>query len=217
MKYLVISDTHLTDRFDKRKFDLLVSLINDADRVIINGDFWEGFETTFEEFVSSPWKDLFPLLKAKKAVYIYGNHDEKDWSDNRVQLFSETQTDFYELESGGIIFRFEHGHRQVPIEGWDIPFMTDKQRQRFSSVLHEVVVRVFTANVMRWLFKRLNKTVKKTIRATLDENHFFVCGHTHVAENDPQGKFLNSGFIQFGTAQYILIEDGVVQSKTRRY
>lgn len=217
MKYLVISDTHLTDRFDKKKFDLLVSLITDCDHVIINGDFWEGFETTFDEFVSSPWKDLFPLLKAKQTVYIYGNHDEQIWSDSRVNLFSDKQADFYELESGGVTFRFEHGHRQVPIEGWEIPFLTDKQRQRFSSFMHEAVVRIFSATIMRVFFRHLNSTVKKSIRATLDKNHFFVCGHTHVAENDPQEKFLNSGFIQYGTAQYILIENGVVQSKTVRY
>ncbi len=42
MRILVISDTHLTHKFDQRKFEYLLSIISQADKVIINGDFWDS-------------------------------------------------------------------------------------------------------------------------------------------------------------------------------
>ena len=39
MKILVISDLHLTTRFDQKKCEFLEKLISRADKVIINGDF----------------------------------------------------------------------------------------------------------------------------------------------------------------------------------
>ena len=63
MKILVFSDTHLSSTFEEKKFNLLKEIISRADRVIINGDFWEGYLISFKEFLDSRWKELFPLLK----------------------------------------------------------------------------------------------------------------------------------------------------------
>ena len=92
MKYLVFSDTHLTPKFDHRKFSVLKEAIDQADRAVICGDFWEGFGNSFDDFVSSKWSEtLFPLLKKKKTVYLYGNHDKKEYANDRVSLFSVKQ------------------------------------------------------------------------------------------------------------------------------
>jgi predicted phosphodiesterase len=92
MKILVISDVHLDNAFEKPKYRFLKKIIRRADRVIINGDFWDGYLVKFQQFIQSPWKSLFPLLKSKKTIYIYGNHDKKILSDKHTALFSDIQT-----------------------------------------------------------------------------------------------------------------------------
>ena len=110
MKTLIISDTHLYHVFDKRKFFLLKKLFSSVDQVILNGDFWDGYRTTFDTFVSSPWKELFPLLKKKGAIYIYGNHDRKNFSDERTSLFSIIQKSNHLLTVDKQTYHIEHGH-----------------------------------------------------------------------------------------------------------
>ncbi|KUK82735.1 MAG: Metallo-dependent phosphatase, partial [Microgenomates bacterium 39_6] len=87
MKTLIFSDTHLTDRLDPKKMAFLKKIINKADQVIINGDFWDGAFISFDQFLSSPWQELFSLLKKKQTIYIYGNHDKKERCGKGVSLF----------------------------------------------------------------------------------------------------------------------------------
>ncbi|MBI3955332.1 metallophosphoesterase, partial [Candidatus Gottesmanbacteria bacterium] len=75
MHTIIISDLHLTRRFEKRKFNFLKKIIERSDQVVINGDLWDYYFSSFSQFVRSPWRQLFPLLKEKKTVYLYGNHD----------------------------------------------------------------------------------------------------------------------------------------------
>ena len=71
MKILVISDSHLDQNFEQDKLIFLKQLVESVDQVIINGDFWEGYSISFEEFLNSPWKELLPLLKKKKdGIYL---------------------------------------------------------------------------------------------------------------------------------------------------
>jgi len=97
MTILVFSDTHLTHRFNKKKFLFLSRIIKKADKVIINGDFWDGHISSFHRFINSKWSMLFKLLKQKKTVYIYGNHDRKEYCDSRVSSFSTIQTTHYKI------------------------------------------------------------------------------------------------------------------------
>ena len=70
MKTLIFSDTHLKTKFEQKKFNFLSNIIDDADAIIIAGDFWDGYYCSFDEFVNSEWSALFPLLKEKKAINI---------------------------------------------------------------------------------------------------------------------------------------------------
>jgi predicted MPP superfamily phosphohydrolase len=88
MQTLIFSDTHLTKGFNRKKYEFLREIIEPVDRVIINGDFWDGYLTSFDKFVNSEWQKLFPLLKEKQTIYLYGNHDKTKWCDSRVNLFS---------------------------------------------------------------------------------------------------------------------------------
>ena len=97
MNILVFSDTHLYLPFDGKKFNFLKKIISDSDQVIINGDFFDDYMISFDEFIKSPWNQLFPLLKKKKAIYIFGNHDQEKFSDKRTEQFSDSQKIRYKL------------------------------------------------------------------------------------------------------------------------
>lgn len=68
MKTIVFSDTHLINKFEENKFQFLSALIASADSIIINGVFWDAYMVSFDAFIKSRWKDLFPLLKEKKTI-----------------------------------------------------------------------------------------------------------------------------------------------------
>src|SRR3989338_7398847 len=111
MNILVISDTHLSLHFEEKKFRLLESLIKKHDQVIINGDFWEGFVISYDKFILSPWRNLFPILKMKNAIYIFGNHDLQEFGNGLFDAFSVSHTNDYRVKVNGHSFIFEHGHR----------------------------------------------------------------------------------------------------------
>src|SRR3982750_365904 len=96
MKTLIFSDSHLYGRFEETKFKFMWYLINSVDHVIINGDFWDGYIIDFNEFLATPWNELFPLLKERRSIYIYGNHDIVPPTDPRASLFSARQLDRYQ-------------------------------------------------------------------------------------------------------------------------
>ncbi len=212
MKYLIFSDSHLTPRFDRRKFIILKEAIEQADRVIINGDFWEGFNTKFDDFVTSEWSTtLFPLLKKKKAVYLYGNHDKKSASDNRTSLFSDAQDYSFTFKSGKHTYRVEHGDRLIKLP--DLSFLT----LAFLETVEDILTKVFGKLFLQTVYGRLNKKIKKDTANSLKPNEFLVTGHTHCAEIDLKSRYINDGFIKHRIAQYIFIENGAVTAVSKKY
>lgn len=214
MKTIVFSDTHLSDKFEDKKYTFLKRLIESADRVIINGDFWDGHLISFETFVNSPWKQLFPLLLSKKTVCLYGNHDRREFCDERVGLYSVKQLNSYVLEGGRTSFVFEHGNTTLPSidERLPLPEIIFTLSTRAYSSFEGFVTRRTKKSIRFWgvfLNSRLKR--KKT------NGHFAVYGHTHFAEFDPAHKFADTGFIQHGLAQYLLIDDGVITPREEWY
>lgn len=211
MKTLVFSDTHLGTSFDKRKFTFLKRIINSADRVIINGDFWEGFDMSFSEFVKSPWSKLFPLLLKKKTVYVYGNHDAKKLCSEEVNLFSTEQTKLYQLKVNGTVYFFEHGDRIVPLVDafFRKYFKTNPPSflNRFYESCERFFVKKFGKKYLKLVYHGFNNKIKKYLKTKSNDNHYYVFGHTHLAEHDKKIGFLNTGIIKHGFAQYILIDE----------
>lgn len=217
MKYLIFSDTHLDRNFDKKKFEFLQKIIALGDIVIINGDFWEGYSCTFDEFVRSPWKKLFPLLKKKNTVYIFGNHDKKEYADKRVHLFSVEQTRKYTFQSGENIFHLEHGDRIIPF-GDDIIFKRMSQTvSNFLTFLEYLSVKISGMRLIRLVYQQFNEQLKKKVASLLKKNEYLICGHTSSSEIDLKNHYINSGWIKHGIGQYLIIEDGKVTPYEEQY
>ncbi len=212
MKYLIFSDSHLTPQFEPAKFNVLKEAIAQADRVIINGDFWEGFSYSFDEFAGSQWSQkLFPLLKKKKAVYLCGNHDKERFADKRMALFSDHQGDRYSFKSGPNTYHVEHGHFFIHFP--DLPALL----RNILEVTENIVFALLGKTFVRLAYKRFNERLKKKIAGTYKANEFLITGHTHFAEIDLESHYMNEGFINYGIAQYLFIEDGKVTAVEKRY
>ncbi|OGK18563.1 hypothetical protein A3G67_01820 [Candidatus Roizmanbacteria bacterium RIFCSPLOWO2_12_FULL_40_12] len=218
MKVLVFSDSHLDHNFEPKKLSYLKKLVRSVDQVIINGDFWEGYSITFDQFLSSKWNELFPLLKAKKAVYIFGNHDKKVLADKRMSQFCAQSQLQYKLKTPRYTYVFEHGNRLAPYidDIWNLRTLPPVTNNLLGE-LEGTAVRIFGAKALTYLYGRFNKKIKGLLKHELKKNEVFVCGHTHVAEVDLKNQFINDGLIRHGLAHHLIIEDGVPTLYRDRY
>ena len=219
MKTLIFSDTHLTHRFEPRKFEYLKKLFNSVDEIIINGDFWDGLSTKFEKFINSPWSRLFPLLKQKGAIYIYGNHDFAYLSDKRVSLFSVKQVDEYLAYTNPKKLIIKHGHQHTPS-------IQDKFNNMkllglindWYDVGEKWALRILGQRFFqKGLYASFNRWMKQYAQSNLQSNEVLVCGHSHNAVFEPDQKFINSGFIRHELAQYLIIENKKIRLIQEKY
>ncbi len=224
MKTIVFSDTHLHRDFDLKKFNFLKKIIQKADKVIIAGDFWEATLMSFDEFLNSEWNQLFPLLKKKKTVYVYGNHDKKIKSDKRVFLFSNIQTDQYAFTENKKKFIVIHGDKfasKIAQVKAVQPFRNLFYTKFFIQIIHtdteKYLTKIFGKQILQILFKYLNHKIKKSISKSNFKSTIFICGHTHAAEIDLKNNFANTGIIRHGVGQYIEIDNGLVHLKQETY
>ena len=209
MNILVFSDTHLYLPFDQKKFNYLEKIINDSDQVIINGDFFDDYMISFNDFIKSPWNQLFPLLKKKKAVYIFGNHDQEKFSDKRTGLFSIKQTSEYKIKINNIIYIITHGQqfRKTPdlfIKKFFKPIVS--LLIRIAHYKRQNLVNFFGKNFLRLRFAYRNIATKEKAIKTIKDNEFIVIGHNHWAEVDEKSHFACCGAILYGYAQYLTID-----------
>jgi predicted phosphodiesterase len=216
MHILVFSDTHIDDVFCEKKYNYLSHIIRQSDQVIVNGDLWDGYDQTFDQFLDSPWKHLFPLLLQKNAVYIYGNHDSRVLSDERTSLFSVHQTYAYQISEGKQRYIFEHGHEQAWFPMYfknDSYPVSTKNQHKMASYIQQMALRT----KLRELFRYGNESIKRTVCGTLGQNDTYFCGHTHYAEYDKEKRFINSGIFHFGIAEYVTITNGSIQLHQDKY
>jgi len=219
--YLIFSDTHFTKKVDKKRLEYLKKLISSVDRVIIDGDLWDGLFITFDDFINSGWNELFPLLKQKKAIYIYGNHDKKEFSDDRVNMFSSTQCLNYKLNINGNDYYFSHGDDLEP-SFTKITNVVSPYVPKFVFQVHYYIERFLTKmfgyKYTTLVHRRFNLELKESSKERLKKNAIYVCGHTHHVEDDWANSFINLGYFDFGVANYLLIDNnGKYQLKRDRY
>lgn len=216
-KVLIFSDTHLTDRFDQPKFNYLKNLIESANLVIINGDFWDYYLTTWDQFLESEWKQLFPILKAKNAIYIFGNHDQQIHSDHRINLFSSEQGYAFKLTIGERILNIQHGHLIVPSLELQFPSLRKRFLIRLASKLEEKNVFLLGLPLTYRSSKKQNKRMRAFVERSIPEGELLICGHSHLVEHEEGSRYINTGWIRYGQAQAIQIQDGVFTFINTKY
>ncbi|MGI5828520.1 MAG: metallophosphoesterase, partial [Patescibacteria group bacterium] len=161
MKTIVISDTHLTPHFEQKKFSYLEKIIKKSDQVIINGDFWDGYLCSFEEFTKSSWRKLFPLLKSKESVYLFGNHDPKKWATKKTNLFSKRQYSSLKISLNEFNLHIQHGNSIKPSIGERHPWVANKLTARLASTFLGVGVRCFGPDFYKKYYPRARLTDSK--------------------------------------------------------
>ncbi|MEP7167026.1 MAG: metallophosphoesterase family protein [Candidatus Woesebacteria bacterium] len=206
MKTLIFSDTHLTTHFDSVKFDFLKDLFRHYDRIIMNGDFWDGYEVTFARFAKSDWRGLFPYMR-EKTIYIYGNHDRPEWTTH-PELFSRAQYDRYTIQVGKKELVIEHGHKIAPSFDISYPKISYILSLFFSSRRFQ-----FGNKLRGWE----NMQMKKYAQSHLTSNQILVCGHSHIAENSRKQGYINTGMIDYGIATYLSVDGEKMTLVTQTY
>lgn len=224
MQTLVFSDTHLSTKFNKKLFNALSALISKSDRVIINGDFWEGLAISFDDFLESGWNKLFPLLKQKDAVYVYGNHDHKMYSDDRVLRFCTKAVDEYVLETPSHRYLFRHGHEFLFPKHTEKCLLEHKNqagtawrktRLWVANLVQQVGFGLFGPKVLPAFINHIPLQERSAIG---EPGEILVCGHTHRPYIDTKSNFLDIGFFNFGWANYMEIDDdGSFKLTSRKY
>ena len=213
MQTLVFSDTHFTKKFHQRQFDALKKLISESDRIIINGDFWEGLSISFDEFLKSEWNKLFPLLKQKDTVYIYGNHDDKIFSDNRVYQFCNKAVDEYYMDAPRQKYLFKHGHEFLFPQYFrnrhqecakKARTLRMRLRNTKNAIIQNIGFGIFGPKILPAIINRIPAEVRANIGKP---GYLLVCGHTHRPGYVPKSNFLDIGFFNHGWANYLKIDD----------
>lgn len=229
-KTLIFSDTHFTKKVDKRRLEYMRNLISHADEIIINGDLWDGYLITFDQFLNSGWKELFPLLKAKATIYITGNHDNLSLIDERYKRFASTIASNYAITTPNKQFIIQHGHIELNEKGNLIDKIYAYGEDHFSKGINKafIIYSEIKDTILHLLFGKYariyslklineNRNLIKHFDNIAKPNSIYICGHTHLAEISESGIYYNSGYIRYGNANYIMIEGNEIQVVTESY
>lgn len=208
MKTLLISDTHLTHRFDKKKFEYLHDLITSVDQVIINGDFWDHHHTTFKKFLNSKWNNLFPLLKERNTLYVFGNHDNDDeFERSDAFIFCSAVANYFTLPVGKKELYITHGQEVVRYLN-KLHVFVDR-----TPILHKpigfvlnILVRGTRGAYLKIAYQKMNNQMKEWAKGNLKDNQILICGHSHLQEMDIENQFIDLGGNTNGLRQYAIVE-----------
>lgn len=205
MPTVVFSDCHLTAKFDPAKFLYLQNIIESADRVIINGDFWDGYMANFTDLLNSERSKLFKLLSNKETYYVCGNHDAAALHDPRIDQFARWCGEMLELTIDGQKYRFEHGHRIAPTLDQIYPGMFRRSWVAKTATAFEYcAARIIGQNYFA-VHRPANTKMKLWQRHNLSTDQILVCGHSHWPEANELEKYFNTGFVRHRLAHHLVI------------
>lgn len=216
MKTVVLSDTHLSAKFYSKKFDYLKSIIDGADKVVIAGDFWDGFLVSFDQFINSKWQELFPSLLEKQAVYLYGNHDLPEWCDERVSLFSVEHGMDTNLAVEGQAYHVTHGHTVFTSFEDKYPILNCKTSLQLGSKIDLIHKFLWGSNFLKE-GSDINRPMSNWVNKNLEDEQILVTGHSHYPEIDLPNRFVNSGFVGLGYGNYAVIDGDGPRIVKERY
>lgn len=217
-KIVLFSDSHLDTRFNDLQFRALRKIITAADVVVIAGDFWADKYITFDAFMKTKWRKLFPYLKKKETYYLFGNHDMPLHSDDRIFTFCTHAGFWLKLKAGALLLHIEHGHLRSNFLIRAVLLLFEKHPK----VLHILTIPIEQLSMLYVdvlkrtgipLSKRVNTSYKHK-RIGLDPQEILVMGHTHTPEIDLNMKYVNLGLTHHGYFSYVLIENNTISLNT---
>lgn len=220
MKITIISDTHIDKYFDAKKANFIKKLTTECDQIIIAGDFWDSFTSNMGAVKNSKWGNLFYFLEKHQAICLQGNHDQEIIFNNPSQLSNKI---LWQKQIGNIFFKVTHGHIQHP--GWEklnANPVIKKLRKVISFICFQTIekhgVKKFGPKFSKVFFYRYqdNRALKNWVKKQ-PKNQFWIFGHTHLASLDTKHRFANCGYIDYGYASWVEINDGKVELKHGKY
>ncbi|BCX14108.1 MAG: hypothetical protein KatS3mg085_640 [Candidatus Dojkabacteria bacterium] len=210
MKTLIISDTHLGKAFSKQKYVVLKNLFEDADRIIINGDFWDDGKTTFQKFIKSQWKGLLSTFEKKEVIYILGNHDEET-PKNAEKILHVKILNQYKLKVGKKTLYITHGHNVVRYLNSFHSFVVKyKLLRKIMSKFISFIIYITNKKFIKTFYQKMNNDMKAWAKQNLQKDEILVCGHSHLQELDISNQFINLGANTTGLQQHMLIEGTII-------
>lgn len=208
---IVISDTHL-GKYNRETDIFLRDLIKDFDRVIINGDFFDSWLVTFEEFVKSEYNELFDMLREKETIYIFGNHDQKESVDSMLlKEFADYEGYQYQTKIGKEVYHFEHGHKFI--KKMDNKFyilwgkFLDLIPKPFRALFYKLSVLGYKITPKKISENSIGFKRNEFIKRTKPSDIYYVVGDTHVPVIDMENKYINTGCIIENLVSYLVIDD----------
>lgn len=208
MKKLIISDIHLRIEFDQKKYEYLFNLFSqDFDEIILNGDFWEALYVDHDMIMNSNWRPLFDLLKSKNVTYIYGNHDQEQYSKELAIYISKRQKHSIEFSNDTNCFFVEHGHlhHDLVLDRISKPdyLLLKNINDRISRFIEGILVKITPSHGFTKIFTMNVLSNTEEIR----KEKKLVFGHTHFAEDNKIDNYINSGYNYNGKRQYLVVYD----------
>ena len=217
MKRVIISDTHIGTKFYKSQ-DLLLFLENlECDELILAGDIIDFIKIPV--FTERCLKIIQTMKKAKKVIYVVGNHDESLIGLVGKKVGGVEFLKRYDFEDNGRQFRIEHG------DEYDKGAIHNKIFVKFLSVLQNILEFAFNFDFTTWWTSIQIKKHKLRSIIHILRHHpkidVFIMGHTHIPEaliwvDDKQNikTYINSG--DWVTHQtYVTVDKGV--ARLRRF
>ncbi len=205
-KIVIFSDTHLTSLFNERIFQFLKKNIEKADVVMLLGDFWDAWLTSWNDFITSPWRDrLFPLLQKKATLYFYGNHDHKKYitGQDTPAIFCQESHESLEISIDGIKYLILHGNTISPAYDERFNFPNFRLGGALAST-REYLGNKFVHQLLMQHYSQVNKKFKKYIQKN---NLNLICGHSHFQEHSTEPLMINPGFTRFNYGQCVHIQN----------
>ncbi len=208
-KVVIFSDSHLDGNFNQKQFNAIKRIIADADVVVINGDFWADKYITFDAFMHTAWRELFPLLRKKETYYLFGNHDMPMHSDERIFQFCTYAGFRLKLIAGKLLLHIEHGHLLSGMLIRTILMIFEASPGALHTVTFPIEqLSLVSVNYLKQtgspLFTRVNDSYKRK-REGLEPTEILVMGHTHTPQMDLENNYVNLGLTHHGYFSYAVV------------
>lgn len=199
--------------------DFLYELFSFYDTIIVNGDLWSVYSCVLDDFLNSPWVELLNLLKERKSYFIFGNHDREEWCDKRFLDYFKASSNELTFNVYGNVYHVQHGHLLKTDSIHNELFMKLHRGSQFwklDKFIQGKLISYFTDSLYDFGGKRMNKFFKKKLN-TMKRKGVNVIGHSHSVEYDHIHNFVNSGFISYGYANFLIVDEAGIYVMRETY